>query len=938
MSTNLFQEHGLSRFLEQCRTYDTVTSTMTGMGSITGKWQIPDEKYQTFLDLLHDYLFVKRGRPQNFVEKPRKNEPKPLLIDLDFRYPDDTSLRRVFTLDMIETFVHKIGEGIDFFFGLESYNELRFFVTLRPSPYSDKGKRKDGVHILCPDIALTNEKQSVLRKWLLSQEAIKTAFADTGYTNTEDNIYDESMTKQQGWIFYGESKPNIPPYSLSAVFNYKSAENDWVDEDTNIYSPRDLMELLSVRYNIVPDENTLKEGEATEVFAALLQKSAPLSHQPVALQEGDSRIVNEYTAAMEYFVSKSTTEEDRAMVRRFVLECLTESWYDDYDKWRRVGWCLHNIDPSEETFTLWMDFSAKSGKFSKLDIPKYRQEWFHGMNKLGDGPRLTERSLRKWAKDDSPKLYNEIISENIHEYIRTEVEPTHFHISKLMKKMYGNNYVASVNQKSTEWFKYDEEINMWKRINQGMELKTKISCDVAGELDKARGKIRTLMAAATTKEAREWLEKKLKELMKVETKLYDNGFTESVMKMAAQRFCEEDFMNKLNANPFLLGCRNGVLELRAKNANKKDHVIFRQGRPEDYVSFLAGHNYPDSEPINYVPYDPFAPVYAEINDFFTKLFPNAALKKYALRLLASCLEGANREQCYYTFTGVGGNGKSKMIELMRLTFGDYQTSMSSTVMTRSRPEAGAANPEIMVTKCKRFIYMQEPDDKEPINTSVMKQFSGEDIIEARQLYGEQEKFRIMGKICMMCNNLPPVSSMDQGTWRRIRVIPFESKFLPEDHPELLLKKPNIFPRDPLLDEKLRAWREPCLSLLVHMYETEYIPFGLNPTPEIVTRASNKYKESFDTYARFKAERIREPTTPEEQMEFRENPCESKRVKLIVSQWKKENHITNFTAEMVLSRMADEYGEPDGGKLWPVLKVFASDEDVVDWDKEHAKKG
>jgi P4 family phage/plasmid primase-like protien len=910
---------------------------MTGMGNMKGMWHISDEKYPQFLDLLHDYLFVKRGRPQNFVETPRKNEPKPLLVDLDFCYPDDTSLRRAFTLDMIENFIHKIGEGLDFFFGLESYNELRFFVTLRPSPYSDKGKRKDGVHILCPDIALTIEKQSVLRKWLLNQEAVKTCFKDTGYTNPDDKIYDESMTKekQQGWIFYGESKPNIPPYSLVAVFNYKPAENDWIDEDVNIYSTRDLMELLSVRYNIVPDENILKEGEPTEVYMNLQQK--PVVIQPAQpTPEGETNVTNNFTAAMEHFVSKPSSEEERAMIRRFVLECLAETWHDDYDKWRRVGWCLHNIDPSEENFTLWMDFSAKSGKFSESDVPKYRHDWFHGMNKTGDGPRLTERSLRKWAKDDSPKLYNEIISENIHEYIRTQVEPTHFHISKLMKKMYGNNYVASVNPKTTEWFKYDEEINMWKRINQGMELKTKISCDVAGELETARGKIRKLAAAAKKQEERDWLDAKLKELLKVETKLYDNGFTESVMKMAAQRFCEEDFMNKLNANPFLLGCRNGILELRAKDAQCNEHVIFRQGRPEDYVSFLVGHNYPDSEPINYVPYNAADPIQADIADFFAKIFPNPELRKYTLRLLASCLEGANREQCYYTFTGVGGNGKSKLVELMRLTLGDYQTSMASTVMTRKRPESGAANPEIMVTKCRRFIYMQEPDDKEPINTSVMKQFSGEDIVEARQLFGEQEKFRIMGKICMMCNSLPPVSSMDQGTWRRIRVVPFESKFLSDDNPELLLKKPNVFPRDPKLDEKLRIWREPFLSLLVHIYETEYIPFGLNPTPDIVMKASSKYKESFDIYARFKNERMREPTTPEEQLEFRENPLESKRVRLVVNQWKKENRITNLTAEMVLSRMGDEYGEPEDGKFWPSLRIFASDEDVAEWDRAHAK--
>jgi len=934
---SLFQEHELSRFLDQNKTHDTTATTMTGMGVTLGKWKIPDEKYPTFLDLLHDYLFVKHGRPQNFVEKPRKSEPKPLLIDLDFRYPDDRSLTRVFNLDMIENFIHRITDGLEFFFGLENYSEMRFFVTLRPAPYSEKGKRKDGVHILCPDIALTNEKQAVLRKWLLSHDAVSKSFVGTGYNNADDIVYDESMTRQQGWIFYGESKPNIPPYVLVAVFNYKPAENDWLDEDTTIYSSRDLIELLSIRYNIVPDENVLKTGEPSNVYADLMQRPATggaVAQAPAQDQEDAARGVRDLANVINSFAIKPASEEERQMIRRFVMECLKDNWCDEYDKWIRVGWCLHNIEASEENFTLWMDFSGKSGKASQNDLTKLRYEWFHGMRKSGDGPRLTQRSLQKWARDDNPELYRKIIAENIHEYIRTEVEPTHFHISKLMKKLYGNNYVASVNPKSTEWFKYDEDINMWKRLNQGLELKSKISCEVAGELDAARGMIRGRRGTAGEMEVK-WLEEKMKELLKVETQLYNNGFTESVMKMASQQFCEEDFMNKLNVNPFLLGCRNGILELRAKREDGSEHVIFRQGRPEDYVSFLMGQNYPDSEPINYVPYDAADPAQAELTDFFTKLFPNPALRTYTLRLLASCLEGANREQCYYTFMGRGGNGKSKLVELMRLTMGDYQTSMASTVLTRARPDAGAANPEIMVTKCRRFICMQEPDDKEPINTSRMKQFSGEDMIEARALYGDQERFRIMGKICMMCNALPPVNSMDQGTWRRIRVIPFESKFLADDNPELLLNKPNVFPRDPQLDEKLRKWREPMFSLLVHIYETEYIPLGLNPIPEIVTRESNKYKEKFDVYARFRAERIREPRTPEEQMDCRTNPLESKRVRLIVGAWKKENRVDNFTANDALDRMKDEFGDPEGGRFWPTIRMFATDEDVADWDKQHA---
>jgi phage/plasmid-associated DNA primase len=277
-----------------------------------------------------------------------------------------------------------------------------------------------------------------------------------------------------------------------------------------------------------------------------------------------------------------------------------------------------------------------------------------------------------------------------------------------------------------------------------------------------------------------------------------------------------------------------------------------------------------------------------------------------------------------------------MVELMRMTFGDYQTALQSTVLTRSRPDAGAANPEMMAAKCRRFIYLQEPDDKEPLNTSRMKQLSGEDMVEARALYGDQEKFVIMGKLFMMCNKLPPVTTMDRGTWRRIRVIEFVSKFVLPDHPEYLEGRPNVFLMDPMLDKKLRSWREPFLALLVHIYETEYIPFGLNPVPAAVMKASDKYKENFDIYARFKSERVREPMTLEERAESRNAPITTDKIKTIVTAWKKEARV-ELNVQDVVNRLTEDFGEPSGkgGKEWPMIKVFAADDLVIDWDAAHA---
>lgn len=937
MATHAFDTHPLSRFLAQRYASDPKTATMTGMGERKGKWFITDADYPQFLDLYHDYLFVKKGRAMAFVEQPRKGEPKPLLIDLDFKYPSEASLVRTFTLDQIRSFCQMLVNGLQIFFGVTDYECLRFFVTLRPSPYSSGQVRKDGIHILCPDISLADEKQRVIRNWMLSQNAVAACFPGTGYVNTPEDIYDESMVRKQGWIFYGESKPNIPPYALQSVFKYADGA---LTDDSDTYTPRQLIEMLSVRYKIIDDTNSVNE-EAQVHYEAMKVWGEGAGGQGAAPQDASGTEIvatnNALIDALQALFPVDLSGEERQIIRRLVMECLSDERASKYESWIRVGWCLHNIDPSEENFKLWMDFSQRSGKSTGNNVAQLRRDWFNGWRKHDDGPRLTERSLRKWARDDNLEQYNIIESEYLGEYIRQELTPDHFHVAQLMKKMYGSNYIASVTMKSTDWFKYDDTENMWKRLNQGIELRMKVCTQVAQAIMEASAKYSkdgSQALASGDKNAYDNYIEKAKRLVKVVTSLYSTGFSESVMKMAVNLFYEEDFQAKLNINGNLFACGNGMIDLRVPGADGRDHVVFRDGRPEDYMSFMAGQNLPAMGAINYVPYDAADPRQAEIADFFSKLFPNPEVRRYTLRLLASCLEGFNREQCFYIATGVGGNGKSKLVELMRMTFGDYQTSLQSTVLTRKRPESGAANPDIMAAKSRRFIYLQEPDDKEPMNTSRMKQFSGEDMVEARALYGDQEKFVIMGKLFMMCNKLPPVTTMDRGTWRRIRVIEFVSKFVMPDNAEYLSGRPNVFLMDLQLDKKLHAWREPFLSLLVHIYENEYIPFGLNPVPAAVMQASNKYKDNFDICARFISERVREPVTIEEKMKCRNQPMKTTKIGTIISAWKKEARV-ELNAQDVVNRLTEEFGEPVNGKEWTTIEVFSSDDEVSNWDALHA---
>ena len=1016
----------LKAFLENHRlpSGDRRPASVTGMGDAAGKYLIPDENYEQFLDLMNKHLFEERGRPLNLVEQPNPNGPKPLVIDLDFRYRKDRSLAHPFEQSHIKAFTEKLTEGLGTFFDLNPYEELRYFVSLRPQAYVDKksGEIKDGIHIVCPDIILSFEKQGILRNWMLGQDAIKEAFKGTSFINESEGIYDASCTRKQGWFLYGESKPDIPAYTLSYVLDYAPSANSWSVIEPFNYDNRELLELLSVRYKLAADDNEVKL-DAKPMYDRLVASGGggPVNTQAAVapilpienLTEEQVQRIEKNPLLIEAFeeAQVDTNYEEVDLVKQFVRECLNAKRADDYESWLRVGLCLHSISQSSDMFNLWMEFSAKSAKSAGNDLVKLKRKWDTSMRAEGNGRRLTIRSLRHWAQLDNPIAFKEIIERDIVNYILHYTSPTHNHVARLMKRMFQDNYAASISSRSTEWFEFLSDHHRWKKINQGIALRNKISgggqtLEVTDMIAQARQRFKNspeytrMESIASNNKSLEALNQVLKtfvekknalrdanriddardienqirdteisidlitkkqdlqradvrdrkfaELADLEGKLHNCGFKDAVMKECVGLFYEEGFEQTLNTSPFRIGCANGVIHLDAIKPNparpgemmpmdkeKGDpYNFFHDGVPEDYITFQVGNDMPEYSPIPYLEYDPNDPEQIELDEFFSKLFPRPELKAWVLKLLASCLEGKNREQCYYTFQGVGGNGKSKLVELMIMTLGDYQSSLQSTALTRKRPESGAANPDIMSIKNKRFIYMQEPDDREPLNTSRMKQFSGEDAVEARGLFQDQERFKISGKLFMMCNTLPTINSMDRGTWRRIRLIPFESKFVNPGDKEI--GQPNVFPKDMNLNAKLKKWRIPFFSRLVHIYLTQYAVSDngtLEPAPEIVMSESRKYRDTFDSLNKFCQERCRIDATSDE-------------AATVSDVWKSYRYWheavggsgKKLSQVEFLKRFNEEYyqGQPKQGKNYPGLFVFNTEEEVTEHDASRAE--
>ena len=931
-----FLETPFGLFLDSRRVTEKGDVSFTGMGTMKGKFFVKDEEYHHFLDLLHDYLFEQNKRPLNLVEQRRNDLATPLLIDLDFKYSPNQSLQRTFELSHIHSFVEKYVENITNYYQLDEDKKLRFFVTLRPAPYEDKKSNtlnrsiKDGVHIECPDLVLHSEHQQVLRHRSIELGNLTSTFKNTGYINAEKDVFDEAIVKKNGWFFYGESKPDIPAYNLASVYVYDPKTKSFHEEDKDEYTSRQLLESLSIRYNLEVSNTTFVEAtqeEWKERHDICTGKRVPQTEHNIAVEQPVINVTSNN-------IHEQLEKDKKDVVKRLATECLSAERASGYQSWIEVGWCLHNIDPSEEMFNTWMEFSQKSTKAGENNTNQLLRDWNRGWSRSQYEKCFTSRSLHMWAKEDNPERYKELMKESFINFVERDVDATHTHIARLMKRMYENTYCASVDSKKVDWYHFTG--NCWKKLPQGIELRNKLYTDVAQVIADTKTKLRERIMEEPDEQRSSWHKERLKVLHKVEGNLYTAGFKDSVMKDCVGLFYDEEFSQKLNGNQYLIGFNNGIVDLHA--IRKKDdgtneyYVNFRKAEPTDYVTFMAGRYVTKNcDAIDYVEYNPTDPeqakIHSQIDDFMAKVFPRPELRKYMWRKLASCLEGANKEQTYETWIGVGGNGKSKLVDLMSMALGDYTSSLQSTAMTRKRPESGAANPDIMAIRNKRFIYMAEPDDREPLNTSRMKQFTGEDDVEARGLFEDQTKFKITGKIFMLCNAFPAINTMDRGTWRRVRAVPFESKFV---DPAVEDPNPasNVYPRDNQLDAKMQTWRTLFMSRLVHIYKTEYLPYGLGTVPAIVTQESNKYQESFDSVGKFMNARIRE---------IKKGGYEAniKDIFRVYKRWYDDvggGVGRKLSQTDLYKRLCDKCGEPSDKKTFKQMRLFEDDMDIEEYEK------
>jgi P4 family phage/plasmid primase-like protien len=885
MSYEQFMKHHVSKPGEAF-THTRIGDKALNIGG--GVYTIPPSVLSIFWSKYYAHVF-ENGKQEYLTEK-QIPEHGPIMVDFDFRYETSITKRqhtKEHIIDMVGVYFDTLATLVE----IPNDIDIPVYIFEKADVNQLDDVTKDGIHMMI-GLIVDRPIQRMLRSRMLKE--LPEIWTDLPITNTWNDVLDEGISRgHTNWQLYGSRKPGHKAYMMKYHFvmtrNGKdidavSGDGDreggdsgagddecswsYREEKPSKFNVKENFAKLSVqsavgeavynKYSLISGNTALKAE-----FDGLLHQQKQRSNgggggggdggrrvRLVVNGGGNGCVQNgivmmdkiqnlaDLNIAVETMLASLEPKEYEIRETHYYAMALPQSYFDPYDKWLRVGLALHNT--SDKLFLTWMLFSAKSSKFSFNDIMKHYDTW-NGFVYNPDG--LTRRSIMYWAKNDCLDEFNRIRQETIDNYIHqticnetTNDASTDVDLASVLYTIFKDRFVC-VSVKDNMWYEYDK--HRWVECDQGNSLRALISKDMHDIYTRKHREIMDFTSGLDpTSEQYTSSRKRSRRIVDICTKLKTTSFKNNIMREVREQFYDKDFVESIDTKPSLLCFKNGVIDFEQK--------VFRRGQPDDNLS--------KSTKIDYIPLDEekHKKTIGEINDFMAQLFPEEDLRNYMWDHLASILIGLNHDQTFNIYIGGGSNGKSKLIELMSACLGEYKAVLPITAVTQKRAMIGGASPELAVLKGVRYAVMQEPTKGDRINEGILKEITGGDVMNARALFKNTISFVPQFKLVVCTNVLFDINSNDDGTWRRIRLCNYKSKFCEDpktDDPE----EPFQFLIDKKLDLKLKLWTNIFMAMLVKKaFETG----GLVKSCAAVMASSNKYRNTQDYLSEFFRDKIR----------------------------------------------------------------------------------
>lgn len=856
------------------------------------KWFIDEDDLDEFYKLY--CADVRNGVPLFLTEK--MTAVGMLRVDLDFKYEGDVSEHK-HTQAQVISFVKAYMEEVRKY--IQVPEDVEVFILEKDYPTYDKAKNvsNSGIHMHIPSIKTRSSIETTIRRNLIRRMPEFFPGLEFAKGKTWDDVYDKSpLSHNNNWPMLGSKKPaeGSLPYRIRYILDWEAESGD-ISVDTNV--PTVITPALLRQHSV-----RSRDSEMTPLTEKGEKDTAPVAERSHSVGRGGRpAVMPGKNASRGSSPGRNYIEPLSAELKKYYhdhLFNLSSVYYTDYKAWTDVGICLKNIHPDLEDE--WLEFSHQYEKYNQSEsIAKWMS--FGSRN---DGEKLTKASLLYWSRESNFERFQEIERNNVDRLVDTAANTMReFDVAEIIHAKYRGEFVCS-NYEKSDWYQFVGHV--WKNISRGVPLLARLSGEIAKLfLKKADEESKNIQNSDpcphTPKEPDPTCEvcrsrQNMKKYNNMYIKLGQTGFKDSVMKECKLLFFDGDFENKLNNNKTLLAFNNGIYDLQNHD--------FRQGQPEDYISKCTNLDY--NITMTHQEYD----CWPELEKFLKSILPRESVRTYFLRHVASCLAGAEGSQKFHIMTGSGSNGKSLFTNLIVKSFGTYATKVPVSLMTQKRNKSSAANPEIMKMRGCRFGSMAEPDEGEALSTGLLKELSGGESMTSRDLYAgskDMQDFVLQIRLHLACNEKPKVTTNDGGTWRRLVVIDFPSKFVAKPNPA----NKNELPMDETIDFKVNTpeWAECFMSMLVSIYKEGNGWRKMDP-PKEVMEYTNEYHEESDAIAKFMNEYIHtDAETPGEPPE----PVSKPRVTDTFREWKRSNEVLKGNVDELMKRIEAQFGKyPRGG--------------------------
>lgn len=223
-----------------------------------------------------------------------------------------------------------------------------------------------------------------------------------------------------------------------------------------------------------------------------------------------------------------------------------------------------------------------------------------------------------------------------------------------------------------------------------------------------------------------------------------------------------------DADPFLLGVKNGVVDLRTNTLIENPDPSCLVTKTTD-VKFV-----PVTRPGDFIER---APEFMNAMSQWTS--EDVKMTSFLLLWFGSSMFGFSPEQRFLLMTGIGRNGKGALKHAVMAAIGEYGAQFDANLYMRSKlgaARADAARADLLALKGKRVTFFSEPEGNR-FNEEMLKAHTGGDRITARALYSNNlQSWDPTHSITFLVNDAPEVDDLGPSMASRVMVADFRERF------------------------------------------------------------------------------------------------------------------------------------------------------------------